>query len=284
MVELSIVIPTYNSAGFLEKTLREVYREVSQNIHCFEIIVINDGNDNVINSIVLDLKKKLKNITLVTLNKNYGQQTATHTGIMYSRGKYIITFDDDLQFSPTDIIRMYEKIMEDDKYDICSGFPQKKNKKGMFYSFLQRTMYLSFNNIFFPLFRKSYFFTSFKIYRRTLFFKNDLFLNKNIYFFWEFDPRRINHIFVEHFPRTSGNSGYGIIRLAKFAKHLLLKVFAKINILLLLIAPLLYYYDIISLQTFKTFTIMSIILQCLLYYCLKKIRNLNLNLKGIKCL
>jgi len=58
-------------------------------------------------------------------NQNAGQDNAIMAGLRQSRGEYVVIMDDDLQHSPSDIPRLYEKCREG--YDICyASFHRKQ--------------------------------------------------------------------------------------------------------------------------------------------------------------
>lgn len=87
----SVIIPTYNSSNYIEECLESI---LNQKIKDFEIIVIDDGNKDTTNKIVLSYKKQFKNIKLLK-NKNKGVSAARNLGISVARGEYIIFVDSD---------------------------------------------------------------------------------------------------------------------------------------------------------------------------------------------
>lgn len=90
---LSIVIPVYNVAAYLEKCVHSCF---DQNVDkkLYEIILVNDGSTD--NS--LELCKKLQiqypDINIVS-QKNKGLSGARNTGLNHSKGKYIWFVDSD---------------------------------------------------------------------------------------------------------------------------------------------------------------------------------------------
>lgn len=124
MKTISIVIPCYNSSG----NLSELFKQTSNAMGdlSFELILVNDqSKDDTWNEIVA-LAKENKNIYGVNLRKNSGQDNAIFAGLHYATGEYIVIMDDDLQHSPYDIKRLYEKVMEG--YDVCYADFEKKQQ------------------------------------------------------------------------------------------------------------------------------------------------------------
>lgn len=92
MVDISIIIPVYNTEKFLNKCLESVCK---LNLKNKEIILVNDGSrDNSIN--IINKYKELypKNIILIN-QENKGLSFSRNKGIIKSKGKYILFIDSD---------------------------------------------------------------------------------------------------------------------------------------------------------------------------------------------
>ena len=100
MKKLSIVIPVYNE----EKNLKKLFIKLSLlrlKRAKKEIIVINDGStDNSLN-----ILRKLKKIKIYS-QRNQGKGKAVQLGISRAKGEYIIVQDSDLEYYPSDIIKI----------------------------------------------------------------------------------------------------------------------------------------------------------------------------------
>jgi len=133
MIEISIVIPVYNSVDCLSELHRQICNSV---IMSHEIIFVNDQSEDNSWPVIKDLTKANKNAIGVNLRKNSGQDNAIMAGMAISKGKYIVIMDDDLQYSPRDIVRLYQKCKEG--YDACYAKPiiQKRSLLKNFSSWL----------------------------------------------------------------------------------------------------------------------------------------------------
>jgi glycosyltransferase involved in cell wall biosynthesis len=100
-IELSIVVPTYNSSKWIENTISEIYKALTDKVN-FEVIVVDDCSADDTYSILCKVQKN--NLKIIRNDKNIGQHLATATGIEKATGICIATFDDDLQYSPQDIL------------------------------------------------------------------------------------------------------------------------------------------------------------------------------------
>ncbi|MFA5856411.1 MAG: glycosyltransferase family 2 protein [Candidatus Pacearchaeota archaeon] len=123
----SVVIPIYNEEGntkVLDKEIKEVMNSLKKP---YEIIYINDGStDNTFKEL-----KALSKVTILNLNRNYGQATALDAGFKRSKGEIIISLDGDLQNDPKDIPKLLEKL-EKDNLDVVAGWRKfRKDKSGI---------------------------------------------------------------------------------------------------------------------------------------------------------
>lgn len=100
-MDLSIVIPVYNTEKFIRKCLDSL---CSQQIPAdrYEIIVVNDGTKDKAIPIVREFIAKYSNIRLIE-QENQGLSVARNTGLKESRGKYIWFFDSDDWARPNSI-------------------------------------------------------------------------------------------------------------------------------------------------------------------------------------
>jgi undecaprenyl-phosphate 4-deoxy-4-formamido-L-arabinose transferase len=127
--KLSIVIPVYNGEKSLEDLYKKLLKTLSEITKEFEIIMVDDRSSDNSYAKILSLNKIDSRVKGIKLAKNYGQQNAIICGFNYASGNYIITMDDDLQHKPSDIIKLYNKIIQG--YDIVYAVPQ--NREYSFY-------------------------------------------------------------------------------------------------------------------------------------------------------
>lgn len=115
MTEISVVIPVYNS----EENLSELHRQLSDALSgiSHETIYVNDCSNDRSWMVLRELAEHDQNVTAVNLRKNAGQDNALMAGFGFITGKFVVIMDDDLQHSPYDILKLYDKIKQG--YDIC---------------------------------------------------------------------------------------------------------------------------------------------------------------------
>lgn len=105
MIDISVIIPVYNSEKYIIKCLDSLRAQTMENI---EIILINDGStDRTEEQIVRYQREHSLKIRLFT-RENAGQAAARNFGVRQARGKYIAFMDSDDYVEPEYLVRMYQ--------------------------------------------------------------------------------------------------------------------------------------------------------------------------------
>ncbi len=123
---LSIIVPVYNSSAIIEKLLHEISFHISKINISYEVIIIDDGSiDNTLDS-VIEWSAYYSNVYYTGFKSNQGQHKATYYGLLASKGRYCITLDDDLTFSPNEITKLLIK-QKKMNADIIYGIAETKS-------------------------------------------------------------------------------------------------------------------------------------------------------------
>lgn len=93
--KISIVIPCYNDAQYIEQAVDSAMDQTYPNI---EVIVVDDGSDDATKTVLEKIRPK---ITKLVTQTNQGQSTARNRGIEIASGDLILTLDSDDYFEPT---------------------------------------------------------------------------------------------------------------------------------------------------------------------------------------
>lgn len=107
---LSIVIPVYNEQKTVE-TLLEAVKKVDISPVKKEIIVVNDSSTDKTAAILQKVKKNVKELTIITHEKNQGKGAAVRTGMKHATGDYIVIQDADLEYNPQDFTHLLKPIL-----------------------------------------------------------------------------------------------------------------------------------------------------------------------------
>ena len=108
MKDLTVIIPIYNE----EKSIKETIDSINRHINC-EILAINDcSTDNTL-KILKSLKRKNKNLKIISKKINKGYGAALKTGFLNTKTKFLGFLDADLTYHPKYIPRLLNLIKKD---------------------------------------------------------------------------------------------------------------------------------------------------------------------------
>jgi glycosyltransferase involved in cell wall biosynthesis len=119
---LSIIIPAYNEAARLEKTLRAVVDYLRQERPDAEVIVVDDGSADETAEIA---RKTFQNsgdlrTSVISYKSNLGKGRAVRLGLLAARGDVALFSDADLSTPITEERKLVEPIVNGD-YDLTFG-------------------------------------------------------------------------------------------------------------------------------------------------------------------
>ena len=106
---ISIITPTFNEVGNIEKLSLRI-KEICElnNINYEQIIIDNASNDGTID-VIRKLTSKYKNIKAIINQSNFGHIKSPYYALLESRGDATITMTSDFQSPPELIIDYYNK-------------------------------------------------------------------------------------------------------------------------------------------------------------------------------
>lgn len=104
--KVSVIIPVYNCAEYLEDCTKSLFRQ-TMSPDDFEIIFVNDGSKDDGGKICASLAKKHGNIVFID-KENGGVSSARNRGIEEARGKYFVFLDADDTLSENTLKTLYE--------------------------------------------------------------------------------------------------------------------------------------------------------------------------------
>ncbi|MBF0341201.1 MAG: glycosyltransferase family 2 protein [Magnetococcales bacterium] len=113
-MQLSIVIPVYQSEACLEPLVARIQQVLLPAGISFEIILVNDGSRDGSWRVIEALCARHAHVVGVRHRRNFGQDNAIMTGFRLARGEFVATMDDDLQHDPGDLPRLMAALRESD--------------------------------------------------------------------------------------------------------------------------------------------------------------------------
>lgn len=124
---VSIVVPCYNLAQYLDEALQSIYDQTHSNWEC---IIVNDGSLDITEVVANEWVAKDSRFVYV-YKKNGGVSSARNYGIENAKGEFILTLDADDKYDKTFIEKSISVIINDDKIGVvsCWGICFKNDKQ-----------------------------------------------------------------------------------------------------------------------------------------------------------
>ncbi|MFQ5772863.1 MAG: glycosyltransferase family 2 protein [bacterium] len=204
---LSVVVPVYNEEVNVVPLHREIITALGKTGRTFEIIFVNDGSKDH----TFPVLQKLSPITIINLQRNFGQSAALDAGLKISRGKYVITIDGDGQNDPGDIPRMI-RCLEKNNLDVLCGW-RKYRKDNFSKIFISQGASKLRKMLFRDKIHDSG--CTLKIFRHHCLASLDLYgeMHRFIPALMQIKGFKIGEVVVNHRPRRGGKTKYGLSRI-----------------------------------------------------------------------
>jgi glycosyltransferase involved in cell wall biosynthesis len=216
-LDVSVVVPVYRSEGSVRPLVARLLRVLAATGLSHEIVLVEDGGGDGSWDVLCELQAADPDrIVAIQLMRNYGQHNALMCGFRSTRGRYIVTIDDDLQNPPEEVTKLLAA-MQTGRFDLVYGtYPSKKHS-------LWRNAGSALVSTFYRVvFNSAVTISSFRAIDRPLLesiFPYDL----NFTFIdglLAWNTQRIGQVEVEHQPRAAGRSGYNPRKLIHLAFNL----------------------------------------------------------------
>lgn len=120
---ISIVIPVYNAAPFLKRTLECIQGQTFKN---WELLLIDDAStDNsveIVKQWILEQKNENKYVYLLQNERNLGPAYSRNRGILAARGRYLVYLDADDYWDISKLEKQYRFMKEKDCVFSFTGY------------------------------------------------------------------------------------------------------------------------------------------------------------------
>lgn len=134
MCKVSVIVPVYKVARFIERCVRSLFEQTLQDI---EFIFVDDATPDesisIMRAVLAEYPNRIKQVKLITHECNKGLPAARNTGLGIASGEYVFHCDSD-DFVEPDMLEKLYNIARDEKVDIvwCDWFLSfEKNERYM---------------------------------------------------------------------------------------------------------------------------------------------------------
>ena len=207
---VSIVVPTYKSPTTLTEL---VERTESLGLSAFEIIIVDDGNNDATWEQIGLLSQTKKSVVGLRLGRNFGQHSALLAGVRKAKYSQIVTIDDDLQNPPEEIPNLLAKLVNG--VDVVYGVSTQV-RQNVWRRFTSRTAKAIFAKVL--GFESAISISSFRAFRTQLRegFAGELGPHVSLDALLTWSTSRFSTLEVEHHARRVGKSNYSFTKLVRF--------------------------------------------------------------------
>ena len=210
--DLTVVVPLVNEQDNIGPLYEQITQTLKEKYH-YEIIFVDDGSsDNSLN-VLADLQKADVRMRVISFRRNFGQTAALSAGFTYAKGKIIVAIDADLQNDPADIPVMIDKLNEG--FDVVSGWRKNRHDNSITRLLPSKIANWVISRI--TGVKLHDYGCTLKVYRREVLKETKLYgeMHRFIPALASWNGARIAEMTVNHRPRTTGKTKYGMGRTLK---------------------------------------------------------------------
>lgn len=137
-IKVSIVVPVYNAALYLEQCIRSLMMQTHQNIEClFVDDASNDGSKDLLSLLLDQYPSRRDKCKIIENEENKGVAFCRRLGMKNATGDYIIHVDSDDYAAPDFIEKMLSKAIETQSDVVICNFSKVYDKKIKVNSYFQ---------------------------------------------------------------------------------------------------------------------------------------------------
>ena len=121
LLELSIIILSYNTAKLTKETVESIYSSTHLSSNKFEIIVLDNASSDTSIEVISQLCNQYTNLRLVQESTNYGFSRGNNRAVEKAKGKYLLFLNSDIVVQENGIDILLDTIKENDSTHFIGG-------------------------------------------------------------------------------------------------------------------------------------------------------------------
>ena len=125
-IELSLVVPMYNESECIDEFFSSVIPVLDRVSSSHEIVCVNDGSSDDTLARLLAVQKRVPEVVVIDLARNFGKEAALSAGLDHARGAAVVPIDADLQDPPA-LIEEFVRLWHEG-YEVV--YAQRRARKG----------------------------------------------------------------------------------------------------------------------------------------------------------
>lgn len=130
--KLSVIIPIYNVAKYIEKCVRSLFEQTLEDIqYIFVDDCTPDNSIEIIQRILNEYPKRINHVEIIKHTKNKGLSAARNSGLSKAVGEYVAHCDSDDWIKPTMYEELYTIAKKDDADVVYCDFEMVDSESSM---------------------------------------------------------------------------------------------------------------------------------------------------------
>ena len=125
---LSVIVPAYNEAERISKTLLAIDKYLSEQEYAYEILVVIDGAKDATEEVVRSFESTIANLRTVANKENHGKGYVVRQGMLEAKGQWRLFMDADGATSLSYVEDMWP--LADSGYKVIISSRDSKDAKG----------------------------------------------------------------------------------------------------------------------------------------------------------
>ena len=114
---VSVIIPTYNSASYIKKTVDSVLAQTYEN---FEVVLVDDCSKDSTREVLENIAKSDSRVHPFFQEKNNGAAVSRNIGIENAKGRYIAFLDSDDLWEPDKLEKQLKVLQAGNPFVFCT--------------------------------------------------------------------------------------------------------------------------------------------------------------------
>lgn len=128
MIKVSVILPIYNVAPYLDETFGSIAQQTIKDI---EIIAVNDGSTDCSEEIIRKWQQRDSRIILLS-QENQGQSAARNHALRHTKGQYIYMMDSDDKLTDPEALQTCYDYAERNKADFIFFDGESFSEQGVY--------------------------------------------------------------------------------------------------------------------------------------------------------
>ncbi|MBI4066590.1 glycosyltransferase family 2 protein, partial [Candidatus Gottesmanbacteria bacterium] len=108
-MDLSLIIPSYNTSALLERCLTSIFTSLKRSEISYEVIVVDNSSDD---GSPESVRKKFPQVHLLCNTENVGYGKANNQAIKFAKGDYVLLLNSDIIVQNDAIGALYQFIRD----------------------------------------------------------------------------------------------------------------------------------------------------------------------------